>query len=148
MSLHSAKLEYLGLSAALRALCRDLSRQMKLEVRFSESGHATSCGSDAALCLYRVAQEALNNCLKHAGATQVSVTLCQEPSRIWLRVVDDGQGLDPAAQREQDSLHLGILGMRERLRPWGGSLSLEGNPSGGTIVSAEIPLGGKRDRAA
>ena len=76
------------------------------------------------------------------------MALSQEPSRLYLRVVDNGQGLDPAAQRERDSLHLGILGMRERLRPWGGSLRLEANPTGGTIVSAEIPLGGNHDRVA
>lgn len=150
--LHPPVLDDFGLVAGLDWLLHDVQARSDLTISLSTETAARDPSQrlepDLEVALYRVAQEALNNCLKHAGATQVSVTLCQEPSRIWLRVVDDGQGLDPAAQREQDSLHLGILGMRERLRPWGGSLSLEGNPSGGTIVSAEIPLGGKRDRAA
>ena len=150
--LHPPVLDDFGLVAGLDWLLHDVQARSDLTISLSTETAARAPSQrlepDLEVALYRVAQEALNNCLKHAGATQVSVTLCQEPSRIWLRVVDAGQGLDPAAQREQDSLHLGILGMRERLRPWGGSLSLEGNPSGGTIVSAEIPLGGKRDRAA
>lgn len=150
--LHPPVLDDFGLVAGLDWLLHDVQARSDLTISLSTetADHAPShrLEPDLEIALYRVAQEALNNCLKHARATQVSVTLRQEPSRVWLRVVDDGRGLDPAAKREQDSLHLGILGMRERLRPWGGSLSLEGNPEGGTIVSAEIPLGGKRVRAA
>ncbi len=150
--LHPPALDDFGLVAGLDWLLHDVQARSDLTISLSTdiSGHAPShrLEPDLEIALYRVAQEALNNCLKHAGATQVSVTLCQEPTRIWLRVVDDGQGIDPDARQARESLHLGILGMRERLRPWGGSLSLEGNPSGGTVVSAEIPLGGKRVRAA
>lgn len=150
--LHPPVLDDFGLVAGLDWLLHDVQARSDLTISLSTetAGRVSSrrLEPDLEVTLYRVAQEALNNCLKHAGATQVSVTLCQEPSRIWLRVADDGQGLDPAAKREHDSHHLGILGMRERLRPWGGHLSLEGSPSGGTTVSAEIPLGGNRDRAA
>ncbi len=136
MSLHSAKLEYLGLSAALRALCRDLSRQMKLEVRFSESGHATSCGSDAALCLYRVAQEALQNVCKHSGVAQARMRLTEGSNGIELEIEDEGKGFDPDSIAMKG--RLGLVSMRERLRLVGGELSIQSSPSG-TSVKARVP---------
>ena len=135
-SLHSAKLEYLGLSAALRALCRDLSRQVKLEVQFSEDGHATSCSSDVALCLYRVAQEALQNVCKHSGVAEARIRLTEGSNGIELAIEDEGKGFDPDSIAMKG--RLGLVSMRERLRLVGGELSIQSSPSG-TSVKARVP---------
>jgi PAS domain S-box-containing protein len=136
MSLHSAKLEHLGLSAALRALCRDLSRQKKIEVQFSENGHPTSCRADVALCLYRVAQEALQNICKHSGVGEARMTLTKGSGGIELAIDDEGKGFDP------DSIvmngRLGLVSMRERLRLVGGDLVIRSSQSG-TSVKARVP---------
>jgi signal transduction histidine kinase len=136
MSLHSAKLEHLGLSAALRALCRDLSRQKKIEVQFSENGHPSSCRADVALCLYRVAQEALQNICKHSGVGEARMTLTKGSGGIELAIDDEGKGFDP------DSIvmkgRLGLVSMRERLRLVGGDLVIRSSQSG-TSVKARVP---------
>lgn len=137
MSLHSAKLEYLGLSAALRALCRDLSLRKQLQVQFIESGPAPPRHADVALCLYRVAQEALHNVRKHSGAAEACVKLIGKPNGIELRIEDDGKGFDPNTIAAKGSL--GLISMRERLRLVRGEFSIESS-SAGTKVSAIVPL--------
>jgi len=136
MALHSAKLEHLGLGAALRALCRDLSRQGKLGVHFSEDGQAPSCRADVALCLYRVAQEAIQNALRHSGAPKAAVSLVGGPDRIELVIEDEGKGFDPALVNTKDSL--GLVSMQERLRLAGGTLSIHSSPNG-TRITATVP---------
>ncbi len=136
-SLHSAKLEYLGLSAALRALCRDLSRRKQFQVHFIESGSAFPRHADVALSLYRVAQEALHNVLKHSGASEAYVKLMGKPEGIELIIDDDGKGFDPNAITVKDSL--GLISMRERLRLVRGEFSIESS-SAGTKVRAVVPL--------
>jgi signal transduction histidine kinase len=76
------------------------------------------------------------------------VTLRQSPDRVRLRVEDDGEGPDGKPGPNGDALSLGILGMQERLQPWGGHLSLEGGATGGTMVSAEVPLGSSHGRGS
>jgi signal transduction histidine kinase len=91
------------------------------------------------VALYRVAQEALNNCLKHSGADQVVVTLTREEDRVALSVVDNGCGFELV--EGEGAEHLGVLGMRERLRPWYGVVTLATDRMGGTVVTAMIPRG-------
>jgi PAS domain S-box-containing protein len=136
ISLHSAKLEHLGLSSALRALCRDLSRQKKLEVQFSENGQAASCRPDVALCLYRVAQEALQNICKHSGVAEARMSLTEGLDGIELAIEDDGKGFDIDLTAMKG--RLGLVSMRERLRLVGGELVIQSSQSG-TRVKARVP---------
>lgn len=94
---------------------------------------------DLETALYRVAQEALHNCLKHAEASRIVVTLLWDGHRVTLCVIDDGCGYRSGAAGDTGggSLHLGLIGMRERLRPWDGMVSVESGANGGTMVTAE-----------
>jgi PAS domain S-box-containing protein len=135
MTLHPAKLQHLGLSAALRALCRDLSRN-KFKVHFNQEGHLPSCRADVALSLYRVAQEALQNVRKHSGAGEARVSLAGKPDRIELVIKDEGKGFDPDSITGKG--RLGLVSMRERLLLVGGEFLIQSSPAG-TTVQALVP---------
>ena len=96
--------------------------------------------------LYRVAQEALNNCIKHASATSVDVILARTPNRITLRVSDDGNGLVSETQVSEGVLHLGLLGMRERLQPWDGVVKVDSSRESGTTVFVHLPMRGDHEQ--
>jgi signal transduction histidine kinase len=91
-----------------------------------------------ALCLYRVAQESLQNALKHSRAEDARVMLSRGPKGIGLVVSDSGVGFDP-----NDTIAgkgLGIVSMRERLHAIGGTLSIRSEPGGGTEIECYVPL--------
>lgn len=155
MDLHPPVLDDLGLVPGIERLVNNLRARSDLDVRLIvETDNGGSFGRlDVGLevALYRVAQEALYNCLKHARATKVVLTLRKDHERIQLAVVDDGQGYKPADGDEHGHIHLGILGMRERLRHWEGTLKVEASVAGGTVVLADVGLGGEyaeRQRSA
>ena len=106
-------------------------------MHFIESGSAFPRHADVALSLYRVAQEALHNVLKHSGASEAYVKLMGKPEGIELIIDDDGKGFDPNAITVKDSL--GLISMRERLRLVRGEFSIESS-SAGTKVRAVVPL--------
>jgi len=86
-------------------------------------------------CIYRVAQEALQNCARHAGATHVRIALDRASSAVTLRVEDDGKGFPANRTRG-----LGLLGMEERAAQLKGRVRVHSQPGQGTCVTAEIPL--------
>jgi len=93
---------------------------------------------DTALCLFRVAQEALRNVARHARARRVEVSLRGLDGGLQLAVQDDGAGFDPARGRERPSL--GLASMRERVHLLGGELEIESAPGRGTSIRAWVPL--------
>jgi signal transduction histidine kinase len=137
--LHPTKLEQLGLVAALRGLCGELGPAHGLSIDFAAEGVPTSIPGDTALCLYRIAQEALRNVIKHSGARHARVELRGGPDAVTLRVSDDGSGFDTASVAGKGGL--GLVSMRERLRLVGGEISLKSRTSGGTRVEVRTPLG-------
>jgi signal transduction histidine kinase len=100
--------------------------------------------ADLDLALFRIAQEALNNCLKHARATRVDVILRRESRRVRLIVADDGVGRPEGPGGDRDAI--GLAGMRERLRPWGGVVTVSTRAGGGTVVTADVSAGDGVDR--
>jgi PAS domain S-box-containing protein len=92
---------------------------------------------ERSLALFRFAQEALTNVVRHADARNVSVTLAVRAGAFVLEVVDDGRGVDAAVAGARGGL--GLVGLRERVAPWGGSVRLDPNRSGGTRAILEIP---------
>jgi signal transduction histidine kinase len=88
--------------------------------------------------LFRIAQEALQNALKHAGAGRIAVELDLDPASTRLAVADDGAGFDPSDTRVR-SQHLGVTVMAERARAVGGRLDLRSAPGEGTTVAVEVP---------
>jgi signal transduction histidine kinase len=87
--------------------------------------------------LYRTAQEALRNVIKHAGATEVYVKLDRKDSRVVLEIEDDGVGFDPSTKKKG---HFGMDTMRERIELAGGDFHVMPRPDRGTILSAILPL--------
>jgi signal transduction histidine kinase len=93
---------------------------------------------DPALCLFRVAQEALGNIGRHARARQVEISVREVDGGLQLAVRDDGCGFDPAAQRGSPSL--GLASMRERVHLLGGELDIDSAPGHGTTILAWVPV--------
>ena len=136
--LHSSKLEHVGLVPAIRALCTEISDKYSVEIIFSESGCPPDIPKDAALCLFRVTQEAIGNVVKHSGSSYAKVEVAGNGSGITLRITDAGRGFDP--ERPKELLGLGLVGMRERLRLVAGRLSVKSGLHHGTEILAEVPL--------
>ena len=101
--MHPSVLEELGLAEALRAECERRGRQGRLDLTVDLEPSPAVVGKDAALCLFRVAQEALNNVVRHAGARAASVMLRQMDGGLLLAVRDDGVGFDPERQARADA---------------------------------------------
>ena len=135
--LHPSIVEDLGLAEALKAECEQMARDdtIRLEMDICDIGNTLP--KDFALCLFRVAQEALHNVARHARATRVTVTLRQRDDGIALSVGDDGVGFDPDSPRAKFSL--GHAGMRERVRLLAGYVRIQSAPSRGTSVVAWLP---------
>ena len=138
--LHPSVLDELGLAEALRAECERQSRRSRLEIAMELEPLSAVVGKEAALCLFRVAQEALNNIGRHADASSASVTLRQMDDGLLLAVRDDGVGFELASPREGRSL--GLASMRERVRLVNGTIDVESTPGRGTEVIAWVPKAG------
>ena len=138
--LHPSLLDNLGLEEALRAEAERFSdaRSLAIELRLDELTVKPS--PDAALCLYRVAQESLHNVVRHAHASRVEISLRETAGGCELEVRDNGVGFDPQKQRIGPSL--GHASMRERVHLVGGRLAVHSVPRHGTSVVAWVPLRG------
>jgi signal transduction histidine kinase len=145
--LHPLKLEQLGLVAAARALCRELSQGHGLPIEFTHHEVPGAIPEDTALCLYRIMQEALRNSIKHSRARHAEVELNGTAGAICLRIVDDGTGFDPGSVESKGGL--GLVSMRERLHLVHGSIAIDSRPSGGTRIDVRVPLcsNGQADNA-
>jgi PAS domain S-box-containing protein len=124
-----------GLVGALRERLETVERRAGVEVEFSVEGEGKP-SPEVEEGLYRIAQEALNNALKHAHADSVRVRLRLAADSVELEIRDDGRGFDPA----ESTGGLGIPGMRERARALGGEFGISSAPGEGTAVRVRIPL--------
>ena len=132
-----------GLVPAIDAQLKRFAARTGVEVRMHTVGDPASLEEDVQTAVYRVAQEALTNAERHAGATVVEVDLEVESDRTELRVSDDGHGFDPGqatrrATSEVGAPGLGLRGMAERARLVGGELDVRSAPGGGTTVALRI----------
>lgn len=168
-ALRPAMLDDLGLAAALEQLARELAEESEMEIGFTQSGakagnvsgnaagntagnaagHASGdsgANANAAplpdavnTALFRIAQEALTNIVKHAGARRAALTLDVAPNGVTLSIADNGRGFDVAHALADPRAGMGLRNMRERLEALGGRLSLSSKP-GHTVVAAWVPL--------
>jgi len=135
--LRPALLDDLGLVAALEWHTREFAKRVRIQCKFEALGQPPDVDPDLRIALFRICQEALTNVVRHARAAAVRVVLDARGDRIVLEVRDDGIGISPA---HAGGGSLGLLGMRERARAFGGKLEIESVSGGGTLVRAEIPL--------
>ena len=129
-------LEELGLQSALAALASAFEQQARIPV-LRRLEQAVTVSPEEELVIYRVAQEALTNVARHAGATTVELRLRDTQEGIVLTVRDDGRGMPEGAAT---SSH-GIRGMRERAMLVGATLLIDSRPGAGTVIELSIPRG-------
>jgi two-component system sensor histidine kinase UhpB len=134
--LHSTKLDHLGLRAALSELCGNIFQHSGTAVSLEVDDRADRLPQEVAGCLYRVAQEALNNASKHSGANSVQVLVRRARGIVCLTVRDSGKGFDSSTLR--DSTGIGLASMRERVRSIGGALEIHSSVGLGTEVVAKV----------
>jgi signal transduction histidine kinase len=134
-------LEDLGLAAALEMLAQETNKAGKLKVEYGQSGRAQRLDPEIELALYRITQEALNNSIQHAGASQVQVQLAFTPGDVNLVVSDDGSGFDvPESLAEfAHQGHFGLLGMYERAELIGARCDVRSDAGAGTRVELRVP---------
>jgi signal transduction histidine kinase len=140
--LHPTVLEDLGLGDALRSECERVSKGQGLSVDWHIDTLPAGIAPAVTVCLFRVAQEALRNIVRHSGAQSASVTLRPKEGGLQLLVTDDGVGFEPKAGH---SAGLGVASMRERVREVGGKFSICSEPGAGTTVQAWAPLTAQKE---
>jgi len=136
--LHSTKLQLLGLGAALRGLCTECSRQNGIHIECSCAELPIRLDPEVSLSLFRVAQEALSNVLKHSHARNARVALAYKGTDLSLRISDDGLGFNDSKVNAQASL--GLVSMRERMHVIDGTLTVSSSPNRGTEIEARVPF--------
>jgi PAS domain S-box-containing protein len=141
--LHSSKLDYLGIAAAVRGFCKEFGEQRKMEIDLKTYDLPRPLPRDISLCLFRVLQEALNNSAKHSGAQRCEVQLWATSEEIHLTVSDSGAGFDSEAIKETRGL--GLISMEERLKLLNGTLSIDSQLKCGTTIHARVPLNSGSD---
>ncbi len=137
--LHPSVLDDLGLVEALKAECNRIARSETVQVDVETDNLPKSLHGEVALCVYRVAQEALRNIARHAKASTVHLSLALKEGGLRLAVKDNGRGFEPNLQIRRPSL--GHASMRERIRLVGGKLNIQSTPGAGTTVIAWVPIG-------
>lgn len=130
-------LEDLGLVEALASHAREFQDRFGIACRFESSVGAKPVERSRAAALFRIGQESLTNVARHSGAGNVRVALRREPGELVLEIADDGQGISTESLLHTQSL--GLLGMRERVGPFGGALEISGREGRGTTVIARVP---------
>jgi signal transduction histidine kinase len=136
--LHSSKLEYLGVVAAVRGFCREFSQQYDVNVEFSEENVPGFLPHDISLVLFRVTQEALQNALKYSGVSRFSVSLEGKADEIQLEIRDEGRGFD--VEESKQDRGLGLVSMRERAYLVHGTFTIESGANFGTRILVRVPL--------
>jgi two-component system NarL family sensor kinase len=138
LDLRAAPLEGRNLSEALKALCMDYENRYSVNVKYIAIGKR-DLPLRIEAGLYRVAQEALTNAVRHAAAKCITVTLEIDAEEVCLMIVDDGRGFDPT---HVDEGRYGLIGLNERVKLLGGTLEITSVPGVGTQLDVDIPLEG------
>lgn len=144
--LRPSQLDNLGLTFAIRTHCSEFTRLTGMPCAMDVQEDFDDLDPQVAIVLYRVAQEALTNVMKHAHARNVQVTLAREDEGLRLRIRDDGVGFAAASTGRRNS-H-GLVGMRERVRQVGGTFRAMTPEQGGALVEVFIPLAATYEKDA
>jgi signal transduction histidine kinase len=126
------------LQPALEWHVRDFTRRYGVPVDLTVKGPLAALPEPYATCVYRIVQEALTNCVRHASATQIRIVVTGDRERFTVVIADDGVGIHP----ERRKSGLGLRGIEERVRELSGTLNIDSRPGAGTSLSIEIPIDG------
>lgn len=140
IKLRPASLDHLGLVPALEQLIKSFTHSTTLRIRFKAVGICEDdrLPQEMETSLYRIAQEALTNVIRHAGARHADVVVEQRGDMARILIEDDGKGFD--MEHPETGGHLGLLGMQERAQMLGGKLTVESVPGKGTTLVVEVPF--------
>lgn len=136
--LHPPELEEIGLTSAVRAMLRRLGERSGLHVELEAGDVDGWLSVEARAALFRILEEALHNVRAHAESSRVTVRLWREGATVHALVADDGRGFDPEGPAGNGS-GLGLFSMRERATHFGGLVSVQSGPAGGTRIHVELP---------
>jgi len=133
-----AKLRDFDLATSLRSFCADIRKATRSQISFEGHGTKFRMKQSQKVNFYRIAQEAVNNAIKHSDAKSISVQLNEKKDYVRLSVEDDGGGMEqnsPGSSMAQN----GLVNMRDRAKMMGGKLTIESDPQRGTMVIVEVP---------
>jgi len=136
--LRPPELEQVGLGSALEMKCDEVRQATGLSVGMCNHGDTSSIPPELALCLFRVAQEAFNNVIRHSGAHNIDLELRREGAELLLQVTDDGRGFEPGASDPGNGL--GLYSIGERVHAVGGTVQVDSAPGGGTTIRVAVPV--------
>src|SRR4030042_2270701 len=148
--LHPPQLDDLGVLAALRWYTSDISHRTGLTINISNHGGKPKLTSDIRAVVFRIAQEAINNVIRHANATVIDIQLDYTEDNIYLRVEDNGQGFNTdVVLKKKPGIPTawGLLGMVERAMLVGGTCNIFSNPGKGTLIEVNVPIIGETENA-
>jgi signal transduction histidine kinase len=133
-------LDDLGLLSAVRSLVAQVSREGQVQAVLDAPESLAPLPRERELALFRAAQEGITNVIRHAGASQLRITMLMDGDEVRLLVDDDGVGPPTRAQltEQEQGGHVGLVGMRERIAALGGRVSLERSPLGGTRLAVAL----------
>ncbi len=131
-------LDELGLVKTLKSEAREFEGHTGIQCRFKTNTARTKFDRSAAVAIFRIVQAALTNVARHAHGSRALITLMKKKYGLILTVKDNGKGISSKLIHRHDSL--GITGMRERALALGGTFTLDGSKSKGTILTVQIPL--------
>jgi two-component system, NarL family, sensor kinase len=137
LDLRAAPLDGRTLAQALSALAEESSSKGNVPVWFQVTGGSRPLPGRVEAGLYRIAQEAVGNAVRHAGARTIRLKLLAQPGQVRLLVIDDGRGFDATAMPKD---RYGLAGINERVHLIGGQLNLQTSPGRGTRVEVRVPL--------
>jgi signal transduction histidine kinase len=133
--LRPTMLDDLGLAAALEGLARDISRSTGVRISVEAVNLSEELPDEHKICLFRIAQEALNNVCRHANADSVEIALETSGGQVCMAIADDGRGF-----RSGHAKGLGLIGMQERVESLGGTLAILSGPGQGTRIEVALPF--------
>jgi signal transduction histidine kinase/ligand-binding sensor domain-containing protein len=142
-ALRPFQLDRLGLSKAIQALTKTVARASEIEITTRVDNIDDAFDDDVRINFYRIVQEALNNIVKHSGATHASVTVKRTKSSVVLVVSDNGKGLPSDPRATAGPGGFGLTGMRERATLLQGTMHVKSEPRAGTLLTMEFPVGAK-----
>ncbi len=132
-----SKLKDFDLATCLRSLCKNMYETGHVPIKFEVIGSSVALDQSRKVNLYRIAQEALTNAIRHSHATEISVQLEEEPEMIRLRIEDNGAGISPT---RDDRSHNGLVNIKDRTEVLEGKLSIDSNPERGTRIVIDAPV--------
>jgi len=134
-----SKLNDFDLPTCLKSLCNQVSRSTQMNVLFSSQDVVTPVSKSVKVNFYRIAQEAVNNAIKHSEAKDISVQLVEDANLLRLTIEDNGRGFTSTKTTDLYK-HNGLINMRDRARIMKGKLSIESDINRGTLIIIEVPL--------